>query len=97
VEFYLLVIIMRWCVYLGGKRGARGDLSVWYERDCRDWELELESLELLGCDAQRLIGSGNDDEVDGVLLCYVQSRFLSVVCHRHEYRTCSFYAHESRG
>jgi hypothetical protein len=61
VEFYLLVIIMQWRVYLRGERGARNDWSVWYERNCRDWDLESESL------SSRLrrsaAESGNDDEV----------------------------------
>jgi hypothetical protein len=52
VEFYLL-IIMQWCVYLRGQRGARGDRSVWYERECRDLRLELELESLSSCRLRR--------------------------------------------
>jgi len=50
VEFYLLVIIMQWFVYLSGQRGALGDRSVWYERN---WNLGLESLSLPGARLRR--------------------------------------------
>lgn len=62
VEFYLLVIIMQWRVYLRGERGARDDWSVWYEHNCRDWDLESESLSF--CRLRRSAAeSGNDGEV----------------------------------
>ena len=95
MEFYLLVIIMQWRVYLRGERGARGDSSVWYERNCRDWDLESESLS--SCRLQRSVAeSGNDDEVMKYYLT-IQISFdcivpLRVICLVIVYLPCMYIA-----